>query len=266
MKALKGVLHLAVAMALTAGLVGCGAPSTGSYASYSMSASGISEQEALQIKSFNDGGLLDLLPLEELDDEDFGVTSLDDSSDANAIVDAAAVAGKSTTKIGYVRSVEDGKFFLQVQKGIFKKKDLSFPLVASSEQLGMKLAKLLNKRVIIRGKTADQDTVTLTRAFQLPSFSLLSDLLNTGKIKGKIYDARTMQTLDEANVTARSLNTGRLYRATSRRDGSFSFSRLTPGDYSLDVSLPGYAPNGVAKITVQKRKVSPTNIGLGSGM
>ena len=35
----------------------------------------------------------------------------------------AAIAGKSTTKIGYVRSVEDGKFFLQVKKGFFKKKD-----------------------------------------------------------------------------------------------------------------------------------------------
>ena len=183
------------------------------------------------------------------------------------ILDAGtAIAGKSTTKIGYVRSVEDGKFFLQVQKGFFKKKELSFPLVASSEKMGMRLAKLLNKRVIIRGKTVDKETVTLTRAFQIPSMSILSDLLNTGKINGKIYDARTMQTLDEASITVRSRNNGRLYRVTSRRNGSYNLSRLAPGDYTLEVALAGYARNGVAKITVQKRKASTTNVSLASGI
>lgn len=267
MRAHKGVLNLVVAMALTAGLVGCGTPGTASYATYNSSSAAVSEQEALQIKSFNDGGLLDLLPLEEFEDEDFGMAS--DGEEAMAdepILDAAAIAGKSTTKIGYVRSVEDGKFFLQVTKGIFKKQELAFPLVASSEELGMKLSKLLNKRVIIRGKTVDKQTVTLTRAFQIPSMSILSDLLNTGKIKGKIYDARTMQALDEANITVRSLSNGRLYRVTSRRNGSFNLSRLAPGDYTLEVSLAGYGRNGVAKITVQKRKASTSNVPLASGI
>lgn len=267
MRAFKGVLHLAVAMALTVGLVGCGTPGTASYATYNGSAaSGISEQEAVQIKSFNDGGLLDLLPLEQFDDEDFGVESDVVASDAESDEAAAGIAGKSTTKIGYVRSVEDGKFFLQVSKGIFKKKELNFPLVAPNEKMGLKMAKLLNKRVIIRGKTADKETVTLTCAFQVPSMNVIGDLLNTGKIKGKIYDSRTMQTLDEANITARSLSNGRLYRVTSRRDGSFSLTRLAPGDYTLEVALAGYARNGVAKITVQKRKVSQQNVALASGM
>jgi hypothetical protein len=268
MRAFKGVLHLVVAMTLTAGLVGCGTPGTASYATRSNTAlTDMSDQEALQIKSFNDGGLLDLLPLEELEDEDFGIASDElETGASDEILDAAAIAGKSTTKIGYVRSVEDGKFFLQVKKGFFKKQELSFPLVASSEKMGMRLAKLLNKRVILRGKTEDKQTITLTRAFQIPSLSLISDLLNTGKIKGKIYDARTMQTLDEANITARSLNNGRLYRVTSRRDGSFSLTRLAPGDYTLEVALAGYARNGVAKITVQKRKVSQSNVSLAAGM
>lgn len=261
MRTFKGVLHLVVAMALTTGLIGCGTPGTASYATRT---SDMSDQEAVQIQSFNDGGLLDLLPLEEFDDEDFGGVA--DELDEEPILDAAAIPGKSTTKIGYVRSVEDGKFFLQVSKGIFKKKDLSFPLVASNEKMGMRLAKLLNKRVILRGKTVDKETITLTRAFQVPSLSLISDLLNTGKIKGKIYDARTMQVLDEANVTLRSLNNGRLYRATSRRSGTYTFPRLVPGDYTVEVTLPGYARNGIAKITVQKRKVSPANLGLASGM
>lgn len=268
MRAFKSALHLVVATALTAGLVGCGMPGNGAYATYnSSSVSGISEQEAIQIKSFNDGGLLDLLPLEEFEDEDFGVTSEEiETGEADEILDAAAIAGKSTTKIGYIRSIEDGKFFLQVTKGIFKKKELAYPLVAPTEKVGMRMAKLLNKRVIIRGKTVDKETVTLTRAFPLPSLAIISDLLNTGKIKGKIYDSRTMQTLDEASITVRSLNNGRLYRVNSRRNGSFNVSRLAPGDYTLEVSLAGYARNGVAKITVQKRKASAQNIGLASGI
>ncbi|MNK83092.1 hypothetical protein D3C87_1028870 [compost metagenome] len=266
MRAFKSALHLVVATALTAGLVGCGMPGNGAYATYQ--GSDMSEQESLQIKSFNDGGLLDLLPLEEFEDEDFGLPSEEaETSEADEMIDAAAgTAGKSTTKIGYVRSIEDGKFFLQVSKGVFKKKELTFPLVASNEKMGMKLAKLLNKRVIIRGKTVDKETVTLTRAFQIPSLAIITELLNTGKIKGKIYDARTMQTLDEASITARSLNNGRIYRVTSRRNGSFNLCRLAPGDYTLEVSLAGFARNGVAKITVQKRKSSPQNIALTSGM
>ncbi|MNT54895.1 hypothetical protein D3C72_1920900 [compost metagenome] len=53
---------------------------------------------------------------------------------------------------------------------------------------------------------------------------------------------------------------------TSRRDGSFSLTRLAPGDYTIEVALAGYARNGVAKITVQKRKVSQQNVALASGM
>ena len=263
MRAFKGVLNLVVAAALTAGLVGCGS-GTPSYATYRGASSAMSEQEAVQIKSFNDGGLLDLLPLEQFDDEDFGLEAADEDENLDEAA-AAGIAGKSTTKIGYVRSVEDGKFFLQVTKGVFKKQELTYPLVAPTEKMGMKVAKLLNKRVIIRGKTVDKETVTLTRAFQIPSLNIISDLLNTGKIKGKIYDSRTMQTLDEASITVRSLNNGRLYRVNSRRNGAFSLSRLAPGDYNLEVALPGYARNGVAKITVQKRKVSEQNIGLAAG-
>ncbi len=264
MKSFKGALHLVVALALTGGLVGCGAPSTASYSTSGTGLKDMSEQESLQIKSFNSGDLLDLLPLDDLDDADFGGESELDENESEGILDAstAAIAGKSTTKIGYVRSIEDGKFFLQVKKGFFKKKELSFPLVASSEKISMKLAKLLNKRVIVRGKSVDKETITLTRAFQIPSLTLISDLLNTGKIKGKVYDARTMQTLDEANVTARSLVNGRIYRVTSGRTGTFSVRRLPPGDYVLDVALPGYAPNGIAKLTVQKRKASHSNLGL----
>lgn len=259
MRRFKGVLSVVMAVALTTGLVGCG---TGpSYATYRGMASDMTDSEAVQIKSFNDGGLLDLLPLEEFDDEDFGVQAAAEEEEG---IDASAIAGKSTTKIGYVRSVEDGKFFLQVNKGIFKKQELSFPLVAPTEGMNMKMAKLLNKRVIVRGKTTDKVTITLTRAFQVPSLNVISELLNTGKITGAIYDARTMQTLDEADITLRSLNTGRIYRTTSRRNGSFSVSRLAPGDYSIDVSLAGYVRNGVAKVTVQKRKVSKQNIGLAS--
>lgn len=267
MKAFKSVWHLAVALALTAGLVGCGTPGTASYATRSTSSlTDMSDNEAMQIKSFNDGGLLDLLPLEELEDEDFGVEesesiALEDEDSASYGV----MASGKTTKIGYVRSIEDGKFFLQVSKGIFKKKDLSFPLVASTEDMNLKLGKLLNKRVILRGKI-DKETITPTRAFRVPTLNLISTLLNTGKIKGKVFNARTMQTLDEADVTARSLNTGRLYRIASKRDGSFSFCAMPPGDYTLEVSLAGYARNGVAKVTVQKRKVGAANVGLNPAM
>lgn len=263
MNSLKGVAHLVLALALTTGLVGCGTPVTGSYSMRtSGSVTGISEQEALQIRSYNEGGALDRLPLEELEEEDFGESS-EGYEEEEPTPDL--FGSKSTTKIGYVRSVEDGKFYLQVNKGIFRKTELAFPLVASNEKMGMKLAKLLNKRVIVRGKF-DKETITPTRAFRVPTLTVLTDLLKTGKIKGRIYDSRTMQTLDEAEVTARSLTNGRLYRVTSRRNGTFSLCRLAPGDYTLEVSLPGYARNGIAKITVQRFKVKEANVGLASGM
>lgn len=258
MRSFKRLWHLMLTMALAMGLVGCGMPGTGAYAP--RGTMDMTEAESLQIKSFNDGGLLDLLPLEDFDDEDFGVAALE--SDAEEGFDEAAIPGKSTTKIGYIRSVEDGQFFLQVSKGFFKKRELAFPLVAPTEKMGMKLAKLLNKRVILRGKTVDKETITLTRAFQVPSLAVIRELLNTGKIKGQVYDVRTMQTLDGASITARSLTDGRLYRVSSRRNGKFNLSRLAPGDYSLEVALPGYAITSIAKISVQKRKVSRDNVGL----
>lgn len=61
---------------------------------------------------------------------------------------------------------------------------------------------------------------------------------NTGKISGKVLDARTKEPLVGVNITIPGTTTG----AATNIDGEFTILNLTPNTYSLRASLLGYNP------------------------
>lgn len=254
MKSLRTVLALVLAL----GLVGCGMPGTAISPSRSLASSSsadMSKAESVEFDSLNNSGQLD-----ELDEE--ALNELADEADLAAGFESQAFGlGLGSTKIGYIRSTEDGKFFLQAKQGIWKRKDVSYTLVASKEDVGLKLAKKLNDRVLVRGANKD-GIITVKSVFQVPDTRVVLDLLRTGCVSGKVYSGKTLVGLGGAAVTLRSIDTGRIARAVTKKDGRYRLGRLVPGDYTVEITLAGYAKGTLSKVTVTKRKSTSANVPL----
>ena len=58
----------------------------------------------------------------------------------------------------------------------------------------------------------------------------------TGSITGRVFDAKTLQPLSEANVQVLDSHVG----TTSDRSGNFNFNGLQAGNYNVSVSVIGY--------------------------
>ncbi|HEY9900327.1 MAG TPA: carboxypeptidase-like regulatory domain-containing protein [Pantanalinema sp.] len=247
--------QIALALLVAIGLTGCGMPSTGTTArsiAASSPSADISRAESVQLQSLNDNGELDELDdeaLQELDAEEVGE------------VQASGLFSRGSSKIGYVRSTEDGKFYLQTKQGIWKKKDISIPLVTATDTVSLKLSKYLNAKVLVRGATAS-GTMTVKKAYRVPDLSIVIDLLRTGTVSGKLYNAKTLVALEDAAVTVRSVNTGNIYRATTSSSGKYRVGRLTAGDYTVEATLGGFSKGVLAKVTIAKRKTTSANLPL----
>ncbi|MNX80535.1 hypothetical protein D3C86_1121990 [compost metagenome] len=247
--------HIALALLVAVSITGCGMPTTGA-PGRSITASSptadISRAESVQLQSLNDTGDLDDLDdeaLQELDAEETGE------------VQGSGFFSRGSSKIGYVRSTEDGKFFLQVKQGIWKKKDVSIPLATSTDTVALKLSKALNVKVLVRGSTAS-GTMTVKKAYRVPDLSVVIDLLRTGTISGKLYNGKNLVALENAAVTVRSVNTGMIYRDSTSSSGKYRVGRLTPGDYTVEATLGGFSKGVLAKVTVAKRKTTSANLPL----
>ncbi|HEY9857279.1 MAG TPA: carboxypeptidase-like regulatory domain-containing protein, partial [Stenomitos sp.] len=235
---------------------GCGMPGTAVSTNRSVASSAsadLSQAESVEFDSINNSGQLD-----ELDDET--LSELADEGDL-ASGYSSQLLGLGSTKIGYIRSTEDGKFFLQAKQGIWKRKDVSYTLVGSKEDVSLKLAKKLNDRVLVRGTNKD-GTITVKSVYQVPDTSVVLDMLRTGCVSGKVYSGKTLVGLNGAAITLRSIDTGRIYRATTNKDGRYHVSRLVPGDYSEEITLAGYSKGILSKVTVAKRKSTSANVPL----
>lgn len=245
----------ALAALLVLGLVGCGMPgtATGPRSLASSSTADLSRAESIEFDSLNNSGDLD-----ELDEEALAELA-DESEQASGYT--AQILGLGSTKIGYIRSTEDGKFFLQAKQGVWKRKDVSYTLVGSKEDVSLKLAKRLNDRVLVRGANKD-GTITVKSVYQVPDTKVVLDLLRTGCVSGKVYSGKTLVALGGASITLRSVDTGRIYRSVSKKDGRYRLGRLVPGDYTVEVTLAGYAKGTLAKVTVSKRKSTSANVPL----
>lgn len=247
--------HIALALLVAVGLTGCGMPTTGTTGrsiTASSATADISRAESVQLQSLNDNGELD-----ELDDE--ALQELD--AEAADETQAAGLFSRGSSKIGYVRSSEDGKFYLQTKQGIWKKKDISIPLATTTDTVSLKLSKYLNAKVLVRGATAS-GTMSVKKVYRVPDLSVVIDLLRTGTVSGKLYNAKTLVALEDAAVTLRSVNTGMIYRATTSSSGKYRVGRLTAGDYTVEATLGGFGKGVLAKVTVAKRKTTSANLPL----
>lgn len=247
--------HIALALLVAVGLTGCGTPTTGA-TGRSITASSptadISRAESVQIQSLNDNGELD-----ELDDAALQELDAEETDE----VQASGIFSRGSSKIGYVRSNEDGKFYLQTKQGIWKKKDISIPLATGTDTVSLKLSKYLNAKVLVRGASAS-GTMTVKKVYRVPDLSVVIDLLRTGTVSGKLYNAKNLVPLEDADVTLRSVNTGLIYRATTSSSGKYRVGRLTAGDYTLEATLGGFSKGVLAKVTVAKRKTTSANLPL----
>jgi len=248
--------RIALAILLAATLGGCGMPGTATGLNRSVASSAtadMSKAESVEFDSINNSGQLD-----ELDEE--ALNELADEGDVASGYEAQLLS-LGSTKIGYIRSTEDGKFFLQAKQGIWKRKDVSYTLVGAKEDVSLKFAKKLNDRVLVRGTNKD-GTITVKSVYQVPDTSVVLDMLRTGCVSGKVYSGKTLAALSGAAVTLRSVDTGRIYRATTKKDGRYRMGRLVPGDYTVEITLAGYSKGTLSKVTVTKRKSTSANVPL----
>lgn len=255
-------MRMALALLVAATLTGCGSvANTGAALPKvaSSSSANMSQAESVQIENFNESGYLDELDeevFEELDPAAFGEEDAEYSTLA-----LSGILSKGSTKIGYIRSTEDGQFMLQAKQGLWKRTDVSYTLTPNGEAVSLKLATKLNKKVLLRG-ASDGTKMTVKSVYMVPDLAVVTDLISTGYVSGKIYSGRTLNGLLAATVTLRHLDTNRIFRATTKKDGTFKICRLAPGDYTLEAAIAGYNKGVLSKVTVSKRKKTSANVPL----
>jgi hypothetical protein len=261
-------LRLALALLLAGGLTACGnANPYGPGLSGAGARSDISSAESAQLDSVNEGGLLD-----DLDDTALTSLAPADSTDASAtdpslapsgetVQGLSGLFGKTSTKCGYIRSDADGKFYLQYKKGFIHQSNVSLPIAGKDEAEQLKVAKYLNDKVLVRGLMSGS-TLNVSAVYDIPDLGVVMNLIKDGCVHGKIYDAKTFVAKAGAAITLQSLANNQIYRAVSKSSGEYHVPFLAPGDYTLKVTLAGYASGSLAKVTIKKRKTTAANVPL----
>jgi len=82
----------------------------------------------------------------------------------------------------------------------------------------------------------------------------------TGKISGRVYDAKTKDPLVGANVIIPELETG----SATNMQGEFTLLRIYPGTYTVKVTYIGYATAVVKNVTVNIDRTTTLNIPMTS--
>lgn len=240
-------------MVVTMALAGCGSASLPTSTSLNRSsATDISSKDALAIRSIN--------ALPEIDDLDIDETGLsyDDLTDLS--VAGISEIWRQKTRIGVIRSVEDGEFYLATHTGFIFKKDVDLPLAPASEKKALKLAKYLNKKVLVRGELSG-GKMTAELIAMVPDLSVITDILSKGRVGGKVYDYSTKSVIADASLKLTSVETRKIYRATSSKSGKYSFTRLEAGNYIVEATKAGYSKYSMT-LTVAKRKKTEQEIAL----
>jgi len=254
-------------VAAIAGLltVGCGSPMyvAGTTAGASKASAGLYARDAEVGAETNMQNLNEAGDLDALEDSDLVELDATAASDDTNIDEAKAEAKvKSATKCGFVRSNTDGKFFLQITKGfLWWKRESSIPLSAADENVSLKVAADLNKKVLVRGQLQGE-TIVVKRVYKLLDFGQVWDLLSKGSLNGKVYNARTLVGIAHADVTVKSFATGRMWRTKSATDGTWKVGRLEAGEYEISAWSADFNLGGKDKVTVKKRTATRSNMGL----
>lgn len=211
-------------LAMALAIAGCGAPTTS--LRYGVAPDG---NEMSQVEAIDKSGVLNTLDLNLLDEGSFQILAEGD---------------KPVTRFGVVRSREDGRFFLQVKRGLFDKylgyPEWNIPLEGSSEAKTLKLATHLNRLVILRGIMQDE-TLEVRLVMSVPSLGYVTDLITKGRVTGTVYDERTKEPLKDGAMTLKASNNGNLFRSVSKQNGKYGFFRIPAGRYTLQVVKAGYS-------------------------
>src|SRR5277367_2573288 len=85
--------------------------------------------------------------------------------------------------------------------------------------------------------------------FTSTAFLLLNAQDPTGTLEGHIADP-SAAAISNVEVTARNAQTGLTRTVRSTREGSFHFSNLPTGEYSLTVNASGFAPFSISPIHI----------------
>ena len=89
-------------------------------------------------------------------------------------------------------------------------------------------------------------------------FSIASIFAQSGKLKGRVTDAVTNQSIPFANVFLQNSTTG----TTTDTAGNFIFDDLAPGFYNVQVSFVGYITKSIFEVEVTKAKIAILDIQL----
>ncbi len=85
-------------------------------------------------------------------------------------------------------------------------------------------------------------------------------LLDEGVLKGTIRDSTTAAPVAGASVRA-ELDPGHAWSTTTQDDGSFQLL-VTPGDYSVEVTLPFYLPKDIPDVTALRARETRLDVDL----
>lgn len=156
---------------------------------------------------------------------------------------------KRTTKIGYVRSIEDGKYLLTL-----KKETTPISVIGSDGKRDRRIEGFLNRKVVLRAIVMANGQLMVEHIITIPTFKSVTDLFFKGRLAGTVYIASNNQGLVGALVVAKAGSTGFLYRTQTDRTGNFQFSGLEPDTYSLTVGLGGFKGASQTGLAVLKGK------------
>jgi len=84
----------------------------------------------------------------------------------------------------------------------------------------------------------------------------------TGKISGKVAEAKSGEALIGTNIIIEALGTG----AATDGNGDYFIINLPPGNYDIKASMIGYEPMIVANVRVSVNRTSYVNFDLKQGM
>ncbi len=247
-------------------LVGCGSPATVSGIGANNSTGAVSA--AYGARDAQVGAETNMMNLNSSGDleslTDYDIESLENAdADVDAIDEGKAEAKvKKTTKVGFVRTNTDGKFFLQISKGfLWWKRESSIPLAPTDESASLKVAAKLNKKVMVRG-ALQGETIVVAKVCGLLDFGQVWDLLSKGTVDGKAYDAKTLVGIAHADITVKSFATGRMWRTKSDTQGAYKVGRLDAGEYEIVAKSADYSLGAKDKIMVKKRTSTKAHLGL----
>lgn len=256
MQSIKRLGSMVLVFCLSMVLVACGQPMNSSAPHWQVSAGqeadtsamDFTPDEAAKALELNRSGALDSVEIADFEAA-LGVAAVQVAPQADAILDAGAGFFKPQrkTRMGYVRSIQDGSYLL-VLNG-----EKAVTLEGKDGKRDARVAKFLNRKVIVRGILDDKGFL-VEHIMAIPSFKYVTDLFYTGRIAGAVYSKETRQSLQGALITVTQLSTGYLFRTQTNSRGNFQFRGLEPGEYKVQVGLGGFQPVVMETIGIQRGK------------